>query len=130
MSLLHRRTLKLKRSVAMIAVFSMATPALAHSKLSSTTPGWPPRNEKLPALATAAEPQSSTQPPPAAHNQAHPTASGQFQVDEEAAERALERTLVVQGALLLPFGLAEIQPSFSYTRSELDELNLALILLP
>ncbi|WP_156776884.1 transporter [Nitrococcus mobilis] len=80
----------------------------------------------MPALAEAAEPQSPTQPPSGAQNQAHPAAPGQFEVDEEAAERALERTLVVQGALLLPFGLAEIQPSFSYTRSELDDQNLAL----
>jgi hypothetical protein len=37
-------------------------------------------------------------------------------VDEEAAERALERTLVQTGALLLPFGLAEIQPYINYVR--------------
>ncbi len=126
MSLLRRRTLNLKRSVFMVAVFSIATPAFAHSKLSSTIPDRPSRFEGLPVLAEAAEPQSPTQPTSAAQNQAHPAAAGQFEVDEEAAERALERTLVVQGALLLPFGLAEIQPSFSYTRSEFDDLNLAL----
>lgn len=42
------------------------------------------------------------------------TGPGTFEVDEEAAERALERTLVQTGALLLPFGLAEIQPYVSY----------------
>jgi hypothetical protein len=47
-------------------------------------------------------------------------APGQFEVDEEAAERALERTLVVTGALLLPFGQADIQASFAYTRSQED----------
>ncbi len=45
---------------------------------------------------------------------------GQFEVDEEAAERALERALVVTGALLLPFGQADIQPSFTYIRSDQD----------
>lgn len=49
-------------------------------------------------------------------------APGQFEVDEEAAERALERTLVVTGALLLPFGKADIQPSFAYVRSQVEAL--------
>ena len=48
-------------------------------------------------------------------------APGQFEVDEEAAERALERTLVQEGALLLLYGQIEFQPSFTYTRSENDE---------
>ena len=43
-------------------------------------------------------------------------APGQVEVDEEAAERALEFTLVQQGALLLPFGRAEFTPGFTYTR--------------
>ena len=33
-------------------------------------------------------------------------------------DRALERTLVQEGVLLLPFGQAEIEPSFQYTRRE------------
>lgn len=41
-----------------------------------------------------------------------------LQVDELAAERALERTLVEQGALLIPFGQAELNPSVNYTRRE------------
>ena len=47
-------------------------------------------------------------------------APGQFEVDEEAIERALERTLVQEGVLLLPLGQAEIEPSFTYTRREFD----------
>lgn len=54
----------------------------------------------------------------ATNTQARKTAPGQFEVDEEAAERALERTLVQEGALLLQYGQLEFQPSFSYTRSE------------
>ena len=42
------------------------------------------------------------------------------EVQLTAAERALERTLVVQGALLLAFGQVELQPSFAYTRSMED----------
>jgi hypothetical protein len=51
---------------------------------------------------------------------AQPAAPGQFEVDEEAVDRALERTLVQEGVLLLPFGQAEIEPSFNYTRREVD----------
>jgi hypothetical protein len=43
-------------------------------------------------------------------------APGQFEVDEEAAERALDFTLVEEGALLLPAGRIEVSPSFTYTR--------------
>lgn len=55
-----------------------------------------------------------------------PPAPGAVEVDEQAAERALERTLVAGGALLLPAGQAEIEPSFSYARRESD-LSPALI---
>jgi hypothetical protein len=50
----------------------------------------------------------------------HPPAPGAVEVDEEAAERALERTLTAGGALLLPFGQAEFEPVFNYTRREND----------
>jgi hypothetical protein len=43
-------------------------------------------------------------------------APGQVEIDEEAVERALELTLVQEGALLLPAGRAEITPRFTYTR--------------
>jgi hypothetical protein len=49
-----------------------------------------------------------------------PTAPGRFEVDEAAAERALERTLVQGGALLLNAGEAEITPSFRFSRREDD----------
>lgn len=47
-------------------------------------------------------------------------APGEFEVDEEAADRALERTLIQTGVLLLPFGQMEVEPSFTYTRTEVD----------
>lgn len=47
-----------------------------------------------------------------------PAAPGAFPVDEEAVERALERTLVEQGALLLPPGAFEVEPSLTYTQDE------------
>jgi hypothetical protein len=43
---------------------------------------------------------------------------GELVIDEQAAERALERTLVQAGALLLPFGRIEVEPSFTYTRRD------------
>ena len=43
---------------------------------------------------------------------------GALEVDVEAAERALERTLTEQGALLLPKGFAEVTPTIAYTRRE------------
>jgi hypothetical protein len=45
---------------------------------------------------------------------------GQFEVSEEAAQRALERALVQTGALLLQPGTAEIVPGLSYTRREIE----------
>lgn len=47
---------------------------------------------------------------------------GQVEVDPAAAERALERTLTAEGALLLPRGRFEIEPSFAYLRRESDLL--------
>ena len=62
-------------------------------------------NETKPETSPAATAQSQTD-------------SGSFEVDEEAAKRALERTLVQTGALLLPFGQAEIMPFVNYARFE------------
>jgi hypothetical protein len=66
--------------------------------------------------------QAAPPPPPApqAPAPAAPSAPapGQFEVSEETAERALERTLVATGNLVVPQGFAEIEPLFSYTRRE------------
>jgi hypothetical protein len=73
------------------------------------------------AQEPAAE-QSGAQAPAEIEAQApaQPAAPGQFEVDEEAVDRALERTLVQEGVLLLPFGQAEIEPSFNYTRRDVE----------
>lgn len=47
-----------------------------------------------------------------------PSGLGALKVDEEAAERALERSLTQVGALLLDFGKMEVEPSFTYTRRD------------
>lgn len=60
----------------------------------------------LPALSLAQEPEPKAQPP------------GQVVVDAEAAERALERSLVQAGGLLLRPGRLELEPSLRYARQE------------
>jgi hypothetical protein len=66
------------------------------------------------ASAAGATQQAANTNPPATN----PPAPGQFEVNPEAAERALERTLVATGNLLVPKGFAEVEPLFSYTRRE------------
>lgn len=47
----------------------------------------------------------------------------EFDVDPAAAERALERTLVESGVLLLPQGRFEIEPSLRYEYSEIERFT-------
>lgn len=49
-----------------------------------------------------------------------------LQVDELSAQRALERTLVEQGALLIPLGQAELNPSVNYTRRDQGNIPVAV----
>jgi hypothetical protein len=83
-----------------------STPASAAPE--ETTPAPTP-----PAITPPVSPTGPTPQPRASQ-----PAPGQFEVSEEAAERALERTLVATGNLLVPVGFAEIEPLFSYTRRE------------
>jgi hypothetical protein len=77
-----------------------------------------------PAAPVAAPPVAPRPSPTPAQSTSAPTetaaAPGQFEVDEEAIERALEQALVRTGALLLPAGTAEIEPSLGYVRNEQD----------
>jgi hypothetical protein len=66
-----------------------------------------------PAITPPVSPAGPTPQPRASQ-----PAPGQFEVSEEAAEHALERTLVATGNLLVPVDFAEIEPLFSYTRRE------------
>ena len=63
--------------------------------------------------------------PPAARS-----APGAFTVDEDAAQRALEKTLTQTGALLLTQGAFEITPSYTYRRSEQNRAVLATLVNP
>jgi len=74
-----------------------------------------------PEPAPKPEAPSTEQAAPASQESAAPPAApGQFEVDPDAVDRALERTLVEQGVLLLPWGQAQMEPSFSYTRDVTD----------
>lgn len=77
-----------------------------------TTP--PPATPPVPPPMAQASPPRPT--PGTPQKPAGKPAPGAFDVDEEAAERALDRTLVISGALLLPYGQFEVQPGFSYQR--------------
>jgi hypothetical protein len=50
-----------------------------------------------------------------------------FEVAPKEVERALERTLTAQGALLIPFGQVEVDPSFAYVRRESTNAGLVAV---
>jgi hypothetical protein len=74
----------------------------------------------LPEESSVAETKSAQ-----ADQSTPPAAPGQFEVDEAAVDRALEQSLVARGALLNPFGTAQVEPTFSYTRRELNNVAVA-----
>jgi hypothetical protein len=94
----------------------------ADARLSSG--GQASASEPVPQAPVASSAEQTPAPAPEAAAPAAvagaPAAPGQFEVDEEAAERALVREVVVTGALLVPPGQADIQPSIAYIRSEQD----------
>jgi Putative MetA-pathway of phenol degradation len=107
---LQRRVGELERQSATTA--DRAPPVNQPPVAAQPVPSAPP-------VASSAEQEPSTQAEaPAVEGGAAPAVPGQFEVDEEAAERALDRTLVLTGALLLPFGQADIEPSFTYIRNQ------------
>jgi hypothetical protein len=109
------------------AARAVVTPAVAQSP--AVTPSFTAAevaqgSQQAPSAAPAPSPPS---PSPAPSQPAAATAQpapGQFEVSPEAAERALERTLVATGNLLVPQGFAEVEPFFSYTRRETPSLVL------
>ncbi len=94
----------------------------ALERKTSTTPAAAPAPAAAHPRAPAAAPAGAS--PPQSAPAAAAAKPGAIEVDEKAAERALERTLVAGGALLLPTGQAEIEPSFNYTRREIDDIPL------
>lgn len=79
--------------------------------------------QRLDALERQLEEQGLVEPEveeAAPADVAAPPSRGMLDVDELAAERALERTLVDVGAVLLRAGQAELSPSFTFTRGSED----------
>jgi hypothetical protein len=66
------------------------------------------------------QPEPETQEVPIAAAPPKEKREGQLEVDEIAAERALERTLVQEGVLLLPNGTAQFEPRLAYSFNEFD----------
>lgn len=110
-------TMRTPSSVAVPAGagLQVARPPLAAAEAAPQPAEQAPAEMTAQAAPPAGPPTSSTAKPPA---------PGQFEVSPEAAERALERTLVATGNLLVPAGFAEIEPLFSYTRRETSALVL------
>ena len=116
---LTQRVEKLERLVGSIASADAPGPAIAALPVARRAPAQTAAaapDAPVPAAKPAVSQVASVEPAAAA--------PGEFEVDEDAADRALERTLVETGALLLPFGKAELRPSFRYTRDETDALVL------
>lgn len=97
------------RSLAATAQPSPASPKISVAAAEAASP------EASTTTAPTASQPSDSKPVQTASAQPGP---GSFEVDENAAQRALERTLVQSGALLLPKGLVEIQPFVTYARRE------------
>jgi hypothetical protein len=95
-------------------------PRSAETELAALDPDEPSPAPTRPAKTRGASSAGPTQQ--AARN--NPPAPGQLNVSEDDAERALERTLVATGNLLVPKGFAEVEPVFGYTRRETPNLVL------
>lgn len=130
---LVRRVNKLDREMKKIA---SAKPAAERQPAARRTPqiheaaAQPPQPTAAPAAMSeapaVAPPASGPAEAPAPEQQAStaPPAPGSFKVNVQAAQRALERTLSASGALLIPYGFVDLEPTISYTRRETPNLVL------
>lgn len=90
--------------------------APAKEKTAATVAQAPAASEKnQPSAASARQPSKAASGP------------GSFSVDVEAAQRALERNLTQVGALLLPAGQIDFEPSIGFTRRELSSPSYYLL---
>ena len=103
--------------------------ALAKQVDGSSRPEGPTPAATAPKGPAQAQAETGTVPaaPSLPAPVSRPSAPGQVTATEEEAERALERTLTATGALLLPYGRAEIEPSFSYVRRHVNVPVLATL---
>ena len=105
-----RRVIEVERRLPGTATDQAASPAQPTLPLPAPVQR---EGQRLPGVAEGGTAAEAT-PAPA------PAAPGQIEVDQEATSTALERALVQEGALLLPAGTVQVEPSLSYTRQEAD----------
>ena len=102
---------------------------IPETPMTSQTPQTPPapENPQIPEIFTTPQAPETTQTPTPSHqgssrteekSSPKPAAPGQFDIDEESAQRALERTLVQSGALLLQSGQIDLETSLSIARNQ------------
>lgn len=121
---LQRRIEQLERRLETVAATQSQGPGAAAAQ--------PAMNRNAPPMPAAATTNATTAPVPRTVAAAGPapatrTASsrpGSFEVDEDAAQRALERTLTERGALLLPQGAYTVTPSLGFARNEQDSAQI------
>jgi hypothetical protein len=118
-AVLLQRVEQLESRLEVLRAQVAATPKVAVSAPSG------PMRAQPPAMAQAAPASGGNANPPAKRG-----GPGTFEVDEEAAQRALERTLTQSGALLLPPRTIEVTPSYTYRRVELNASVPASISVP
>jgi hypothetical protein len=121
---LVRRVENLERQTRTVeSTAASSTEAPTRSTARSKTAAKPPAQTEVAALEpeepSPARTPAATASAPQQAARTSPPAPGQFNVSEEDAERALDRTLVATGNLLVPSGFAEIEPLFGYTRREI-----------
>ena len=85
-----------------------------------------PEQQSAKTVQEPHDPESAGAPASQDTAQGQAPAPGRVEVDEEAAERALDFTLVEEGALLLPLGRAQVTPSFTYTRDETGDFPVVV----
>ncbi len=115
---LQARVEQLERRLDALAAGRQAARAPA-----SPAPGMTQQMSQQRAQATAPAPRASQRTSDA-------PVPGSFAIDEDAAQRALERTLTQAGALLLPPGAFTVTPGFSYARNESRRSELVQITDP
>ena len=98
-------------AVAQIKPTPTAQPTPHVTAVASAAPAGSTSASSAPAVASQNTPVKS----PAAQVAKNSADPNPFDVGEDAeAQRALERTLVISGALLVPYGQFEVQPGFTY----------------
>ena len=107
---LQERVSKLEQRISDDKARSTPAKTRAAAKAPAPAPAGPSAQTR-----TASAPPSLS-PSPSPSPSAPASSPGTVDVDELAAERALERTLTAEGALLLPAGSYDLEPYFNYTR--------------